>query len=122
MFVHLWAVNNLLEKFCLLLCRLVPQLLAIHRSELDELERRLNSEQSRQQLALREKLARQKQRKMASQQRDHEREEQSAAREQQQRATEERMKRMQAAEKEAILVGLQENSAEAADVVVKMVS
>ena len=97
------------------------QLLSLHRTELDELERRLTSEQSRQQLSLRDKLARLKERKLAAQQRDHEREEQAATRQQQQRASEEKLKRMQAAEKEAIIVGLQENSAEAADVVVKMV-
>ena len=63
-----YPVNNtvrILYKFVILLCLAYIQLLAAHEQELEHLADRLDHERQRQQIALREKLAENRKRKMA---------------------------------------------------------
>lgn len=93
----------------------------MHQRELEELEERLDQEKNRQELSLKDKLAARKQKRLDEHRRRQEREMQREMKEMVKEREDVKTKQVKEAEKSAMITGIQENSIETADIVIKKV-
>ena len=93
----------------------------MHQRELEELEQRLDQEKNRQEMSLKDKLAARKQKRLEEHRRRQEKEIHREVKEMEKEREDMKTKQIKEAEKSAMITGIQENSIEAADIVIKKV-